>query len=121
MTPVIKGVYVVDVTGIFPHRKTKHCICVSVGKNKYLPINTTHRDEYNDFLINASDYKFLGGENRYVACSELMTLHPDKLIKKAGQLSDVDAKNILAKLEKAKTIPKNDQYQVIAELARALS
>jgi uncharacterized protein (TIGR02145 family) len=64
--PNISEVFVIDVSGVIEYRDKKHCVCVSVAFDKYLLINTSHREIYDDFEIKSSDYAFLKLNNRFV-------------------------------------------------------
>ena len=117
--PVVKGVYVADISGdkkLGRHRSTKHCVCVSVGAGKYLLINTHHRDEYDDFQINAENYDFLNGVDRFLSCREPRVIQPEKLLERVGTLSDADTKILYAKIETSKKIRKFDKLDILPEL-----
>jgi len=99
--PNISEVFIMDVSSILPHRKKKHCICVSAGGNKYFLINSEHREMYDDFKISASNYSFLG-EDKYVGCSEAHELKEEHIIKKCGVIDYDDMAKILDKVKKSK-------------------
>jgi len=120
ITPAVRGAYVANVEGIVPHRKTKHCVCVSVAKGKYMMINTQHGESYDDFLIRASDYDFLMGEDRFLSCVRPFSLSSGRLIRKVGALSVADTHRLADKVIRSKTIPKPDRDTIIGELQDAL-
>ena len=117
--PEIRGIYVLDVRGdkwLGKHRETKHCVCVSVGSGKYLAINTRHNPGYHDFMIHASNYAFLEGEDRFIGCGFLFTLDAAKILRKVGFLNDVDAKTVYDKIRASPNILPADKKVVHSEL-----
>ena len=76
MTPVVRGVYVADTSGIVPGRDTKHCVCVSVASGRYFVINTRHDERYDDFALSATDYDFLRGEDHFLGCVRTFEIPP---------------------------------------------
>jgi len=84
--PDISDVFIIDVSGKIGYRNTKHCVCISVSREKFFLINTSHREMYDDFNIKSSDYDFLGGIDRFVSCSMIHEFSPDKIIKKRETL-----------------------------------
>jgi len=116
ITPEIKGIYVVDVTGAVPYRATKHCVCVSVGHDKYITINTESRPEYGEVKINASEYAFLKGVDRHVLCARILTRKPEYLLARVGTLSDADTKNVYLKIQKSAKIHEDDKKAILDEL-----
>jgi len=117
----ISTVFVVDVSGAIEHRDTKHCVCVSVTSDKYLLINTNHREIYDDFEIKSSDYAFLKHKNRFVCCSEMYEFKPDKLIKRVGNLHRDDMLKIIDKIQNSEYLKKIEKDSVIPELNKWLS
>jgi len=116
MTPVARGVYLADVNGLVPYRDTKHCVCVSAGGGRYFLVNTIHRDEYNDFTIKASDYPFLKGKDRCVACLQWVAIPNDRLLRQVGTLSDADAKTVYEKVKASHKIRKSVKKEILDEL-----
>ena len=114
--PSIRGVYLVNVKGMLKHRDKKHCVCVSVGHEKYLFINTEHRDTYDDFQINAADYDFLEGVDRFVSCFKPTDIPTSRLIQKVGQLNDADAKTVYVKIKESRQIHNKVKEAILAEL-----
>jgi hypothetical protein len=98
----ISDVYIIDVTDNVEHRKTKHCICISVAKNKCLLINTENRGIYNELEISSENYNFLNGKNRFVACSRPIIFKESEIIKKEGNINYNDMAKILEKLKSVK-------------------
>ena len=90
MTIDLFDVVVMNVEGIISYRNTKHCICISISNNKYFVINTDHRQMYDDFKINFKDYDFLNNQDRFIACSEMHTITPDRTIENGGKLNIED-------------------------------
>ncbi len=117
-TPILLGVYVVDVKDMIRYRDTKYGVCVSVGTGRYLLINTQHRGEYDELMIRASEYEFLNGVDRYLSCRQLFAFHPKKLIAKVGDLSSDDAKKLIAQIGTSRTIAKGDKFRIISELSK---
>ena len=119
-TPLVRSVYKVDVSDIFQYRKEKHCVCVSVGWKRYLVINTKHYDMYDDFEIDASDYPFLKGRNRFVACRKLVERDSSKIKEEVGILSIADTVTAMKMIEKSDVISMVEKATVLAELSKAL-
>jgi len=118
ISPDIKGIYVADVSDTVPHRNTKHCVCVSVGRGKYLLINTHHRPMYEDFILKASNYGFLNGLDRFLSCSSSHPIKPEKLFEKVGELSDADTKIMYEKIQKSQKIQSDDKKAILSELEK---
>jgi len=119
--PQISDVNIIDVSGDINYRSTKHCICISVSKDRYLIINTEHRKMYDDFLIESSIYSFLDGKDRFICCSGMYEFSSDKIIKKVGNLNFIDMSKIMEKIQKSRVIDKIDKDSVIPELDKWLS
>jgi hypothetical protein len=119
--PKISDVLIVDVSGKIPLRDTKHCVCISVSKDKYLLINTDHREMYDDFQIKSSDYAFLKDTDRFVCCSKMYRFSPDRIIKKTGNLNRSDMIKIIDKIQNSKILDKMEKNSVIPELDKWLS
>ena len=119
--PEISDVFIINVLEKIAYRNTKHCVCISVSKDRYFTINTNHREMYDDFQIKSSDYGFLGGIDRFVCCSGMHEFSSDKIIKKVGNINFDDMAKILDKIQKSKTIDKIDKDSVIPELDKWLS
>jgi len=118
-TPEIRGIYVFDVRGnaqLGMYRDTKHCVCVSIGEGQYLTINTRHNPGYNDFQIQAANYDFLNGEDRYLGCGKLFKLDADKILRKVGVLNDFDAKIVYEKIRVSTSISDEEIQKVLSEL-----
>jgi hypothetical protein len=62
----ISDVFVANFSNEFEHRPIKRCVCVSALSERYLIINTNHREMYDDFEIMSADYDFLESKNRFV-------------------------------------------------------
>ena len=114
--PVARGVYLADVNGLVPYRDTKHCVCVSAGGGRYFLVNTLHRDEYNDFPIKASDYAFLKGQDRCIACLQWILIPDERLLRHVGTLSDADAKTVYEKVKASHKIRKSVKKEILDEL-----
>lgn len=112
-------VFVIDVRGIVPFRDTKYCVCVSVARNKYVLIDTQHREMYDDFQISAKKYDFLKGIDRYVSCSAIYEFDNSR-IKNIDQVIGVlqydDMKKIIEKIRNSKVIKQIDKDSVLPEL-----
>ena len=119
--PNISEVVVIDVSGTIEHRGIKHCVCVSVSAEKYLLINTNHRDMYDDFEIKSSEYAFLKPKNRFVCCSELYHFDSDKIIKSVGALNRNDMIKIVDKIQNSESLKKVKKDSVLSELNKWLS
>ena len=121
--PETRGVYIVDTAGSVSKRKTKHCVCVSVGMGWYFLINSASREVFDDFPIKASDYDFLNGDDRYLGCSKMnmRTCAAGQLIKKVGQLSDADTRTVMKKVQQSNTLLNTEKHKILSELARVLS
>ena len=123
ITPSARGIYIVDVreeAALGKYRKTKHCVCVSVGEGRYLLINTHHRKIYKDFPLKASDYGFLKGVDRFLSCYTPQPFQPAQLIKKVGTLTDADTRVLLSKLKAARYIPNLLKEKILGELSKTL-
>ncbi|GBU21173.1 hypothetical protein R80B4_01062 [Fibrobacteres bacterium R8-0-B4] len=114
--PDISDVLITDVTRLFKHRDTKHCVCVSVSNNKFLVINSNHRDKYDDFEIKSADYAFLNSMNRLVCCSETYTFNNAEIIKKVGNLNRNDMVKIVEKIINSKILSDMEKNTVLPEL-----
>jgi len=99
----ISDVYIINVTDKIEYRKTKHCVCISVSKNKGLLINTKNRGIYNELEINSETYSFLNGTNRFVACALPIEFKDNEIVKKEGSLNHADMLRIVEKLKSVKT------------------
>ena len=117
----ISEVVVMDVSGVIGHRDTKHCVCVSVSTDKYLLINTSHRDIYDDFEIKSSEYAFLKSENRFVSCSKLYQFDSSKIIRSVGNLNRSDMAKIVDKIQNSESLKMAEKDFVILELDKWLS
>ena len=118
ITPEVNGIYIVDVADIMRHRSTKHCVCVAVGAEKYITINTSSRPEQDELKINASDYAFLNGVDRFVFCAKPIARTQEKLIERAGTLSEADARAVYAKIEGSNKISPKEKEKMLPELWR---
>lgn len=115
----IGNVFVVDVADVIEHRDRKHCICISVADNKYLVINTEHREIYDDFGIKASDYPFLQGVDRFVCCSQIFQFDGGKLLNgkmPVGQLKYTDMGKIISKIQTSEILDETERQSVLLEL-----
>ena len=119
ITPTIRGIYIADVKDdeiLGRFRGTKHCVCVAVGGGLFLLINTRQNTEYDDFTILADNYDFLNGEDRYLGCRHLLVRDDSKLLRKVGDLNDMDAKTVYEKIRASTHILDDDKQQVLSEL-----
>jgi len=114
-TPQISEVYVMNVSEKLEHRTTKHCICISAGNGKYVLINSEHREMYDDFKINASDYDFLK-QDSYVGCAEAIVLEKERIIRKVGNIKYEDMLKILEKIRGPRHIAKPNRVEMALEL-----
>jgi len=115
LMPNISEVFIVDVAKLFHHRKTKHCVCVSAGDDKFLVINSEHREMYDDFKIEVSNYSFLE-KDRFVACRMAYEVKDESLIKKVGNLNYEDMTKILNKIQNSKLIEETERDSIAFEL-----
>jgi len=92
ITPQISEVYIIDVSKILPHCKTKYCICITTGINKYFLINSENRKMYDTFKINVSDYSFLK-QDSYVGCSKAHLLESNLIVKNIGKNTKLQTYN----------------------------
>jgi len=109
----------VDVAGVVECRSTKHCICISVSNNRFLVINTEHRQIYDDFEIKAKDYPFLKNVNRFVCCSQIYHFDQSRFLNNkipVGQLKYQDIVKIIDKIQKSEILDETDQSAVLLEL-----
>jgi len=116
--PNISDVVVVE--KVIEHRKTKHCVCILVATDKYLMINTSHRDIYDDFEIESSEYVFLKSINRFVCCSEMFYVSPDKILRSVGNLNRNDMLKIVNKIQNSKIMGDIEKDSVLPELRKWL-
>ena len=114
----ISDIFVIDVRGSeINNRETKHCICISVSKDKYLVINSEHRQMYDDFEIKASDYQFLKGKNRFVSCAFVYKFPPEKIISKSvGKLKYPDMLKIIDKIQNSKILDQSEKNDILPDL-----
>lgn len=98
----ISDVYIINTADKIEHRKTKHCVCISVSKNKWLIIDTENRGYRNEMEIKSSNYEFLQGINRYVGCLFVYEFDESKVIKKVGNINYTDMTGIVEKLKSIK-------------------
>ena len=109
-----------NVSKIISERDTKRCICISTGNGKYLFINSHHRDKYDDFKIESSEYSFLNHDS-YVGCSEIIMLKDEHIIKKVGNLKYDDMRKILNKIKNSKFIVEAERDVIAVELEEWLN
>jgi len=124
ITPAARGIYIVDVCDdavLGKYRKTKHCVCVSVGEGRYLLINTHHRKMYHDFILKASDYDFLKGVDRFLSCYTPQPFTPAQIIKKVGTLSEQDSRILMGKIQTARFIDKILKTKILDELSKTMN
>jgi len=69
----------------------------------------------------ASDYDFLGNENRFVCCSEIFEFEPERIIRKVGNMNSVDMAKIIDKIQKSRVFDKKDKDSVIHGLNKWLT
>ena len=110
----IGGVFIIEVSGIVPSRDVKAGVCICISGNKYLLINTKHRDMYDDFSIEG--YGFLKGEKRYIACSNSFTIPLGRIKQRVGTLDFKDMMSIIDKIKKSKRLSKADKAVLLPEL-----
>ena len=75
---------------------------------------------YDDFKINASDYAFLAGIDRFVACADYIDRNPSQLKQQVGVLSVTDLETVVRKINISTVFPKEAKPFVLAELSKAL-
>lgn len=112
----IGDVFIVQVGSQIEHRDTKHVICVATSNNKYIIINTEHREMYDDFSISATEYAFLHGHDRFVACSRIFQFSPDCIIKKVGKLNYADMMKLINKIQNSDVLDNKEKASVLPEL-----
>ncbi|MCL2284293.1 MAG: hypothetical protein FWC26_13335 [Fibromonadales bacterium] len=116
----ISDVLIINVSKKIPYRNTKHCVCISVAKGKCLFINTQNRKIYDEIKINSSDYEFLNGVDRYVACSQIFEFSEDEIVQRVGDIKYGDMLKIIENIRKAKEISKIERNSIISELEKWL-
>ena len=109
-------VVIMNVEEIMPYRDTKHCICVSISKEKYLMINTDHRRMYDDFKIESQNYPFLNNRDRFIACSEIYDISSERIIRNVGKLKIKDINKIIEKIKNSKSLYKADKDLILPEI-----
>jgi hypothetical protein len=114
----ISDVLIIDVSGEIAHRSTKHCVCISVLRDRYLLINTNHREIYDDFEVKSSDYRFLEGVDRFVCCFKTYNFNSSRIVKKVGNLNYSDMMKIVNKIQKSKSIDKMEKDAIMQELGK---
>lgn len=112
----IGKVFIINTSKSLKHRSTKHCVCISLGGNKFLLINTHHREMYDDFEISATDYPFLKGNNRFISCSHIMNFDDNITIRSVGMLKYDDILKIKSKIENSTTLTRKDINEILLEL-----
>ena len=114
----ISDVYVINVKDSdIQNRETKHCICISVSKDRYVVINTEHRQMYDDFIIKASDYPFLKGKDRFVCCATVHRFLPDRIVSESvGKLKYPDMLKIIEKIQNSKVLDKSEKNDIVPDL-----
>ena len=112
----IGQVFVIDTSKSLDHRDTKHCVCISLGGDKFFLINTNHREMYDDFKIYADDYPFLNGDNRFISCSLIMHFDSNLINRCVGMLKYADILKIKSKIENSKTLTLKDINEVLPDL-----
>jgi hypothetical protein len=115
----IGDVFIIDVADKVSYRGTKHCICISVTNDKYLVIDTQHREIYDDFEIKAKDYPFLKKVNRFVCCSRIYHFDSSKLLNNkapVGRLKYADVVKIINKIQNSEVLDETEQASVLPEL-----
>jgi len=120
ITPQISEVYIMNVSEKLEYRTTKHCICISAGNNRYILINSEHREMYDDFKISVSDYDFLKRDS-YVGCSEFVVLGRESIIRRVGSMKYNDMLKILEKMREPKHISKPGRTEIALELEEWMS
>jgi hypothetical protein len=116
----ISDVFVANFSSEFEHRSTKHCVCVSVSTDKYVIINTDHREMYDDFEIKSSDDAFLEHKNRFVSCLKLYQSDSIKIHKHVGNLYREDMLKIVDKIQNSKVLDKTEKDSVLPEIKKWL-
>ncbi|MDR0572198.1 MAG: hypothetical protein LBG48_05080 [Rickettsiales bacterium] len=102
--------------------KNKFHICVCVSKDYFIVINTENRRFFECVELEARDYKFLNGINRFVECAEIFH-HDIQIIisgQKKGKILEKDLKNIVNKIQKSARIPEYQKKIVIPELLKKI-
>ena len=116
----ISDVLIINVSKKIPYRNTKHCVCISVAKGKCLLINTENRQIYEEIKINSSDYEFLNGVDRYIACSQIFEFSEDDIIQRVGDIKYEDMLKIIENLRKTKEITPIERNFIVSELEKWL-
>jgi len=114
--PNISDVIKITTHDALDYRDIKFCVCVSAQTDRYLYINTNHRDMYDDFQIKSSDYEFLNSKDRFVGCVKLHHFDSDKMLNKVGNLNRDDMLKIFNKIQKSENITQTDKDSVMPEL-----
>lgn len=118
--PNISDVFIADFSNEFEHRPRKHCVCVSVSSERYVIINTNHREAYDDFEIRSSNYDFLKSKNRFVSCVKLYGADSIKLIKRVGNLYRDDMLKVADKIQNSDVLDEIEKAAVLPELKKWL-
>ena len=72
-------------------------------------------------MLSASDYGFLKGTDRFLACHRSREFVPAQLIRDVGTLTVADAETVIAKVGASGTIPCLDRSAIAAELKNAIA
>jgi hypothetical protein len=118
--PNLSDVFIADFSNEFEHRPRKHCVCVSVSPERYVVINTYHREMYDDFEISSADYGFLEFKNRFVSCVKLYGADSVKLINHVGNLYREDMIKVANKIQDSEVLDDLEKASVIPELKKWL-
>ncbi|MDR1812260.1 MAG: hypothetical protein LBQ87_05495 [Candidatus Fibromonas sp.] len=113
--PVISEVMLIDVSKIMPERAKKYCVCISSDNNKYFVINSNHREMYDDFEIEASNYSFLSHDS-YVCCHKTYILSEEFIVSKLGNINHGDMMKILDKIQNSRRIAEEERDTIALEL-----
>jgi len=114
--PNISDVFIADFSNEIEHRPRKHCVCVSVSSERYVVINTNHRETYDDFEISSADYDFLESKNRFVSCVKLYGAGSIKLIRHVGNLYREDMIKVADRIQNSDVLDEIEKMSVIPEL-----
>lgn len=102
--------------------KNKFHICVCVAKNYFLVINTENRMFYDCIEIQAEDYYFLQGTNRFIECARIFKQDLDVVdnITKKGKILKKDLKRILDKIKNSPRIEGCQKEIIILDIEEFL-
>jgi inorganic pyrophosphatase/exopolyphosphatase len=103
--------------------KNKFHICVCVSKDYFIVINTEDRHFFECVKLEAKDYKFLNGVDRFVECAKIFHQDVRTIMsgQKKGKILEKDLKNIVEKILKSARIPECQKKIVVPELQKIIN